>query len=373
MVDWDSVFILGAGASRPYGFPIGTRLLEHMYNQLTEQSFVHLLMDTLYKREEKVFENEIRQFRDNLDCADSIDDLIARLSLRNKIFASIGKICIVYTLSQFEDRKLLTYSETNHDDARGMRIRYRFVRGWYSRIWSLLYEQAYRLEDILKNKVTFITFNYDRSLEQFLYKKAKGLLCGSEEEADAVMSDFIEEKVIHIYGKIGALPWERRQPSVTSDYAPVIPMRELRPLRNKDPYQRDAVYRQLLSLSDQIITYNEAVNDRELRRRTHNAIRNAHTISFLGFGYHEPNLRVLCPSGYRQRKRGPHRVMGTAYQMGKAERERSKHKLLSTFGWSEDRVQLFDCTSEQYLREHAQGLVRQLSERKTDTARAKSH
>src|SRR5207244_3710863 len=60
-------------------------------------------------------------------------------------------------------------------------------------------------ESLGSNPVSFITFNYDRSVEHFLYTSIlKTYNKGEESTAQQVR----RISVVHLHGRLGRLPWE---------------------------------------------------------------------------------------------------------------------------------------------------------------------
>lgn len=61
------------------------------------------------------------------------------------------------------------------------------------------------LEDFAKNKVAFVTFNYDRCVEHFFFTSLKNSFGRSDEETAAVAKRI---GVVHLHGRLGHLPWQ---------------------------------------------------------------------------------------------------------------------------------------------------------------------
>jgi len=66
-----------------------------------------------------------------------------------------------------------------------------------------------KFEIFSKNKVSFITFNYDRTVEHFLHESLKHTFNRSDRECAEVVKKF---DIIHVHGKVGLLPWETNTP-----------------------------------------------------------------------------------------------------------------------------------------------------------------
>jgi hypothetical protein len=56
-----------------------------------------------------------------------------------------------------------------------------------------------------KNEVSFVTFNYDRALEHFLYTTLSATFGASENDVGRVLSQL---PFIHLHGRLGHLPWQ---------------------------------------------------------------------------------------------------------------------------------------------------------------------
>ena len=61
------------------------------------------------------------------------------------------------------------------------------------------------LEKFADNNVAFFTFNYDRSLEQFLSTSLMNAYGASESEVGAVLRKMT---IVHLHGQLGYLPWQ---------------------------------------------------------------------------------------------------------------------------------------------------------------------
>ena len=72
---------------------------------------------------------------------------------------------------------------------------------WYSLLWDRMHTGTTTLKQVLNNAIRFITFNYDRSLEYFLYQALTNSFGISDWEAAAVVRRL---KILHLYGSLGA-------------------------------------------------------------------------------------------------------------------------------------------------------------------------
>jgi hypothetical protein len=262
MIRTETVFILGAGASIPYGFPSGKTLVSEII--MTSRG-TSLFSD--------LFPQDLRQdFSNALDLsfAPSIDDFLEK----RPEFMQIGKFAISYQLIQKEDPRAISR------DTKG---------NWYELLWHCM--QA-KVEDFANNKVSFITFNYDRSLEFFLQRSLMNYFGISKDKANKIINDI---PIIHIHGMLGS--FEEGQPFYR-DYDPQI---------SSDIIKTGA---------EMIRVFHEDYAEAgEIVRNAELLLQNAKKICFLGFGYHSVNIERIHLNQYSLGTS----MFGTVYQMGGAE------------------------------------------------------
>ena len=367
MINNDTVLVLGAGASMDYGFPSGEQLIEDIINYLEgtiqaqpveKKIFVALI---LYKHFQKnktektlhdcfiVVDEFISTFK-NASPA-SIDDFLDKNTREE--FKIIGKICVVIAISRCEDSEtdfMTAWKDTdtshryfkelqdsaNRSNYTLPRGHLEMTRGWYNYLWKKIYEG--NIEDNL-SKLTFITFNYDRSLECFLYKRLINLLNLKDDYVIKLFNEFVV--IHHVYGQLGFFKWQK-DCKVINDYKTldfgllrakldsfrVIDERfadNLNSLPSKLVKEENDYLDKILSIAGEIKTYTEAVETPHLK--ISERILNTKRIFFLGFGYHKQNLKWLNPGG----KKIKPVLAGTTYQFGKAQTENIGRLFRDTF------------------------------------------
>lgn len=266
MIDIETVFILGAGASNPYKYPTGKELSNYICSTfksqfpeiLSRENITPTVGKLSYDADKfsKIFEDSTTP---------SIDLWLAR----NPNFSDIGKLAIILSIFDAERK-----SKFREDIEPG--------QDWYSYLYhrmtnSLIDPDSYK--NFRNNKVTFITFNYDRSLEHFLYESlGSSFRSASERE---IFEELNEIPIYHVYGKITDLPWESHSNIATAiDY--------LKP--DDDPYLRFSIdFLQKLTINIKIVHEREQHDCSEI----HDKISSAERIFFLGFGYAQENLEIL--------------------------------------------------------------------------------
>ncbi len=125
------------------------------------------------------------------------------------------------------------------------------------------------IESVFDN-VSFITFNYDRCIQRFLYvalQKYYGIDSG---RAANLISKL---EIIHPYGSIGRLPFEGGSSVV--------------------PYGARLDEAALIEAAGRIRTFTEQIEDFEFLEAIRQSVSGAETLVFLGFGFHPQNMELL--------------------------------------------------------------------------------
>ncbi len=287
MIDKKTVFVLGAGASCPYGYPSGARLRESIcFNQGFWPSYSAYLRDNRSVqgvKEERL--GKVDEFRQTFEKSSfkSIDVFIAN----NPKLAETGKYVIAYEIFRVEHESCFReYAKQLKDiyTARALSIerltiddlwrREAFQGGdWYFYIYNRLVEGLIGgnvLPNFSNGNLAFITFNYDRSLEQFLYEALRNSF--TEVSEDDIVKTLKKLEIIHVYGQIAPLKWQN--PNEYVDY--------------KHPIDESL----LQLIANNIRTIYEEKEHPELME-AQNLLKQAEQIFFLGFGYAPENMEIL--------------------------------------------------------------------------------
>ena len=308
MIDIETVFILGAGASNPYNYPTGEELRKYIcstfkskfHNIISggEENITYQIGNLSYNADKFS-----RNFEDST--TPSIDLWLAR----NPNFSHIGKLAIILSIFDAErDSKFREDIESNQD--------------WYSYLYrrmtsSLVDPDSYK--NFRNNNVTFITFNYDRSLEHFLYESLNNSFRSAP--GKEILHELNETPIYHVYGKIADLPWE-------SDIDIDTAVRYLKP--DKDPYL-EFTFSHLEKLKNNIeIVYEREQSDYS---KIHDKISSAKRIFFLGFGYAPENLEMLQ---IRETMNDDQAIYGTALGFREKEIKDIKKSITSHFKFTKE-------------------------------------
>ena len=180
MIEIPTVLVLGAGASMPFGFPSGQILVDIICHFLRPgesfdcewvPSWLSTQMNETVKLLRNTFEwRRIEDFAERLDGEESID---AFLEDKTGDFVDIGKATIAAALLPFEREQALFHDFMARRLLKAFKGREDPVgttKNWYQLLWRALEAPFEEFQD---NKIHIITFNYDRSLEHYLFTRLK--------------------------------------------------------------------------------------------------------------------------------------------------------------------------------------------------------
>jgi len=187
MINKRTVFILGAGASMPYGFSSGAELREILCAPITNIRSNRTVDWISSVSKVGINEDTSKRFADAFlrSGTASIDSFLSR---RLTEFGEIGKSAIAAILCAQEEPTALLRTDTQDD--------------WYGYLWNALVAGVHMRNELASNQVRFVTFNYDRSLEYFLMQSCKETFALSDETAKKALEPI---KIIHVYGQLGEL------------------------------------------------------------------------------------------------------------------------------------------------------------------------
>jgi hypothetical protein len=201
-----------------------------------------------------------------------------------------AKIAIVQTILEHERRSKLFVDETKHP------VRFNDVAGvrgsWMQEFMYLIQDGIVASNNIaqLFNNLTIVNFNYDRCLEQFLYRAIQELYVVDGQVTAELISTL---NLFHPYGWIGPLSWQGGG----------FPF-------GADPFTQGVT---LASLSKNICTFNEEVEEGTTLEKLRRALSLAERIVFLGFHFHFQNLKLIEDETFNGKKTTK-RVYATAFE-----------------------------------------------------------
>jgi hypothetical protein len=347
MLKGQTLIVVGAGASAELGLPTGHDLKKNIAKLLDirfddwgrsmvsgDSTIFEALRSYAHHAGEpnvNPYVHAARRIRDAMPQAISIDNFIdshhddTRLTL-------CGKLGIVRGILNAERKSAL------HVDMRTDKRHPNFSTfsdTWFEPIMQLLTQscQLSGIEDRL-SRLTFIIFNYDRCVEQFLYHGLQNYYGIDEAAAAALLRNL---KIYHPYGAVGSLPWQSGA--------------------HRIEFGDDPSVGTLLQLAKEIRTFTEGTDPgasdiKELRAK----VRDADVALFLGFAYHSMNLALLqAESPHRAPNRA--KYFGTTFGMSQSDTDLVKEDLLSVASVMPGNIVLRnDLKCAGFIREHWRSL-----------------
>lgn len=293
MITTPTLFILGAGSSKPYGYPTGAELRADIIN-----NFVNYFLK-LKDVDKKDLSNVPRIRRGiekfvNIFSKSSLTSIDKFLSL-NPAVAAYGKIGITLSILNSENNSNFREEVNPQED-------------WYTYLFNRMMEGLKKPEDykdFSKNNVAFITFNYDRSLEYFLHESFYHSFYQERRDIEKL----INFKIIHVYGVVDEFK--------TSDW----------PEHNyKHNYYDNYLFIEGLSKNIRVIgeeRVGESIKD-EIKKLLPDYKR----IFFLGFSFAQDNLDAIdLPKNINE----TWKIFGAAKGMTQRERNEARTRINSYF------------------------------------------
>jgi hypothetical protein len=283
-----TTFVIGAGASWDFDFPLGDGLRNRIIELLaiddpnTSINFSDPGLGELMRQRSTreagvnqwtdrmgVYRRAASMIRDGLPFARSIDSFLDGLRDEPEV-VFLGKLAIATTILRSEAASPLVSKQiqaANAAQTRADRLA-KLVGGWHAQLGQILYEGHSRdTVDTIFDHASFIVFNYDRCIEEFLTTSLmRRFAIGRARALGAVARCTI----VHPYGQVGA-------------YFP-----------EKEDYVAFGVCEKeaLEVVANGIKTFTESMEDR-IGDKVKDCVAEAETIVFLGFGWLPQNLELL--------------------------------------------------------------------------------
>jgi hypothetical protein len=255
MIQTPTVLVLGAGASQPYGYPLGQDLVNGIVKDAAD-SHSAMFQDLRNVPGADFVEETILSFGAALQASASLS-IDAFLESRSD-FTSIGRCAIASKLLRCEDQHIF------HEK-----------KDWYYYLFDKM-RDSHRFESFGESKLSIVTFNYDRSLEFFLFRALKA---GSQKTHAECVQIFNKIPIIHVHGRLGS------QVTVQDGWPYGTPIA---------PLHRSAKFlERLADFANEIKIIHETTASTPEFLSARVQLRNAERICFLGFGYHPLNVQRL--------------------------------------------------------------------------------
>lgn len=319
-----TVFVVGAGASAEFGFPVGASLQNQIRNRVSPE-----LLPNQTSRELEALAGELEArgvpyeeqnelfswFGRTLPLANSIDSFLEDQSKPGDAVSFLGKYFIAKLIAEAEQASPL-YLKPRHQPDFG-----ELSKTWLGKFWAKLNRGgAAQVNEKSFHEIAFVTFNYDRCIEQFLFFACQAYYRMSA----ATAADFVRDIAIcHVYGSLG---------DPFSDDEGLI-------------FGEGGYPHHVLKPSERILTYSERVGTDQLHSIAQH-LNQAHQIVFLGFSYAPINQRIL---DHAEMSGGMRKVFGTSYRMSSPDKERARDWCDNTFRRGEPGTHLQDALASEFF------------------------
>ncbi len=257
-----TTFVIGAGTSIPFGMPSGFELLKKIcqsdcdLDQTRYPFFTHAANTCL----NPYTKNPHDDFREKLRTSsfDSVDRFIQD----NEEYVDYAKACISHILLQAEKNAAFHCTDALYQKVN---------QNAFRRLWNAMGQPGDVSREVHRHR--FVTFNYDRLLEHFVYTSLRQGQRFSREDAMNVVETL---DIVHVYGSLGKYEGE-----TINSYADKV-----EGSFNASTHSfRQAVKSLSLLLTDR------ASNENSERVTQH--FRDAPNVVVLGFGFDYTNCQYL--------------------------------------------------------------------------------
>ena len=305
-------FVLGAGASFEVSMPTGHDLKAKIASSLSFKAdpFRGLsggddqLREAIYSLGQRPnadgsvddYYQAARLICAGMPQAPSIDNFIDSHRSNTRI-AEVGKLAIASSILKAERQSTLFINPTNIYNKLDFS---RVAETWFNSFFQLICLNSQE-EDLPSrlSRVRVITFNYDRTLEHYLFNSIQNYYGSSPERTAEILSHLT---VLHPYGQVGNLPWQNCGVQV--------------------PFGGDMHLSSLIQVSTGLRTFTEGTSEQESQiEQVRESIFEADILAFLGFAYHELNIQLLFGAEQDIPVRHSKKVFGTAMGLSESNKK----------------------------------------------------
>ncbi|MGE0704249.1 MAG: hypothetical protein AB7F99_05095 [Vicinamibacterales bacterium] len=291
MLTTPTTFVLGAGASKPYGMPLASEVKDYIGGLKPRAEEYRLLLSS------GVDPHELNDLIDDVRGypLPSFDSYLEMRKSDAKTI-EIGTAVLAATIGK----------AISHASGRA-----EIGQDWIAYVVRQMLEGAATCRSFAEGnaKVAFITFNFGWILEARL----RELLSRAYSSHDDVQTALDSLQVLHMHGRLPALDGLVGSPMFDSRSGRVHPG-----------------WCQWLNGARQALNVTSDAISASTLHAAQAHVAGSRVLCFLGFGYHADNLRQLnIPAGLPATLPGQHSIFGSAYGCFHGERERIKSRLLN--------------------------------------------
>jgi hypothetical protein len=312
MLDRPTVFVIGARAGFDIEMPLGDKLADLIAEAVSfyyEKG--HLVKGNLEMAQalQRISQNKKgnwdaflvagRMIAGGIKYTRSIDNYVHSHSDKEAV-KTVAKVAIVQMILEAERECAISIDPQQFPPR--FREEAAAHESWLSDFFTMLQGgviEAKNLNKIFGN-LTIINFNYDRCIEHYLFHVMQRLY---PSKGEAYVTELMNTtlKILHPYGAVGNLPWQAKT--------------------NVVRFGGEKTDNDLATLSDQLRTYNEEIDDKTKIEEIRTVMAEAKRLVFLGFHFHRQNVELLSPEADKPDLKGTVSVYGTRVSRSPADME----------------------------------------------------
>lgn len=279
----NTVLVLGAGASKDFGLPLGMELKQHIEGELNIrfnefgsrlETGSPIMVDAfriLAQRQDtradiNPYLHASREIASAMPLCTSIDDYLEKHQGLG-LYESCGKLAIAKCILESERTSILYSRRRESSEIQPSSI----SLSWMTSFMQTATRGVPRsdINGAFQNLIV-VNFNYDRCFEIFAYNWLKTTYRLTDAEAIDVVENI---DIVRPYGSIGAIPWRIGVNGVE--------------------FGSDVTGEKLIRMSENIRTYSESVSNNLMSSSAINRIYQSRCIVFLGFAFHRQNMKFF--------------------------------------------------------------------------------
>lgn len=321
-----TALVIGAGASTDFGnFPVGSSLAEQIEARLTQDLAARdgPVISALSRHGgfNQVHSKAMTRIVRGLQSRDSIDQFVDDCRDDSEV-GTIAKLAIAHCILDAE--RMSRLAKLGNANAE-VRLR-SFRDSWLGQICRLANPDVSPQQfPLFLANTSFVTFNYDPCIERYLLYYASETLAQPIEKVGKFVCEI---PILHSFGQLGTHTFLGAPATAEVEFG------------TEDP-------RYLSRAASGIKTFTEELESQH-GDRVRKIIASAQTVVFLGFQYHQPNMRLLFEDGAPRGKR----IFGTTFGMS----ARQQSKVESGFTENGNTAVLIDLKCDDFIRRYGEDI-----------------
>lgn len=242
-----TALVIGAGASKPYGLPLGVELRDQVAKLRPTQHLERILAVSNLDR------NDLVQFQQSLK--HSGEPTVDKFIDRRPEYSILGKTAMAVCLLKAENPIRLQAGDCPKDH-------------WLEKLWARIRKDSW--SDFKKTRLRIINFNYDRLVEYYLTM----VLCSNFLIRPSQAFEWItNEMIVHPHGTLG--------------------LGEIRTLDDIIAFGEAFSESRIYAARQSMFTIQDAEEQSREFNHARSILKQSKSIVFAGFGYHDENMKRM--------------------------------------------------------------------------------